>query len=255
MAVYEVGDKASFKRINYENWHTNTDFWLQGKMRHLHDIWEPTGEVLADILLQTSTVGTGRLIDFGCGEGWLVRLLIEKQIDISYLGVDFNEYFVEHLSRRYVGDPRISFRRYDIEDSLPDELVDAARVAVNIFNFFEVPDISRAFRNVALSLKPGGILLIVSIDPIMQMLAVTENRDDLSKVLKAYEANPETLGYDKDIDVGDSRSGRIYKSLFYSSAFYVRLAKANGLSLFDYREVVKTANFVPQIYQFLLFRK
>jgi seryl-tRNA(Sec) selenium transferase len=87
------------------------------------------------------------------------------------------------------------------------------------------------------------------------MLAVTETREQLIEVLTSYEKQPNVLGYDKDIDVGDIRSGRIYKSLFYSSATYVELGKKNGLHLFDYREVVKTANLVPQIYEFLFFRR
>jgi len=63
------------------------------------------------------------------------------------------------------------------------------------------------------------------------------------------------IGYDKDIDIGDCRSGRIYKSILYSAAYYVKVAKRSGLKLYDFQEVVKTANFVPQIYQMLLFRK
>jgi hypothetical protein len=89
----------------------------------------------------------------------------------------------------------------------------------------------------------------------MQLLAISENQEVFLKGLKEYEANHCTIGYDKDIDVGDFKSGRIYKSILYSMANYVELAKKNGMTLFDYKEVIKTGNFVPQIYQCVLFRK
>ena len=253
--IYRVTDKQAFKDQNLRNWYGNSEFWLQGKMRHLKDVYDTTAEIIREVRAEFPHRKPLRVVDFGCGEGWLLRLLKEYEIEVDYVGVDFNEKFIDALNERYKGQTGIKFILHDLEEKLPTQLINSADIVTNFFNFFEVPNIEAAFSNVSEAIDEGGVLIILTIDPIMQLLAVSENFDDFLKGLKEYENYQAELGYDKDIDVGDYRSGRIYKSLLYSTATYVELAKKNGLKLFDYREVVKTGNFVPQIYEYILFRK
>jgi|ERR1035437_592680 SAM-dependent methyltransferase len=253
--TYHIKDPAAFKQSNLQNWYNNSEFWLRGTMRHLKDVSHSTAEILGDLLTQIGDGTRPTLIDFGCGEGWLLRLIEDQGFRVNYVGVDFNEKFIRPLSARYQDRGNVRFALYDLEEELPTQLVSQADIATNVFNLFEIPNISAAVRNVARSLKPGGTLVILTIDPVMQLLAVSETLDDFKASLKEYETYQSELGYDKDIDVGDFKSGRIYKSILYSIATYVELAKANDLRLIDYREVVKTGNFVPQIYQYVVFRK
>lgn len=253
--IYRVTDKKAFKDQNLSNWYQNSEFWLQGKMRHLKDVYHTTAEIIREVMAEFPHRNRLRLVDFGCGEGWLLRLLKEYEIDVDYVGVDFNAKFVDRLNERYKGQTGIKFILLDLEEKLPTELIRSADIATNFFNFFEIPNLEAGFSNVSEAIADGGVLIILTIDPIMQLLAVSENFDDFLNGLKEYENHQAELGYDKDIDVGDYRSGKIYKSLLYSTATYVDLAKKNGLKLFDYREVVKTGNFVPQIYEYILFRK
>lgn len=253
--IYRVTDKKSFKEDNLRNWYRNSEFWLQGKMRHLKDVYHTTATVLQELIMEMPARSPLRLVDFGCGDGWLIRLISEYKFDIDYTGVDFNEKFIEALDSRYKGQQGIKFVQHDLEEQLPDELIKSADIATNFFNFFEIPNIDAAFANVSEAVDEGGALMVLTIDPIMQLLSVSKDYEDFLKGLKEYEAHQVELGYDKDIDVGDYRSGRVYKSLLYSTATYVELAKKNGLKLFDYKEVVKTANFVPQIYDYIIFKK
>ncbi len=253
--IYKVTDKKSFKEQNLNNWYQNSEFWLEGKMRHLKDVYHITAKVLQDVIVELPERSPLRLVDFGCGEGWLVRLIQEYKLDIDYTGVDFNKKFIDALSERYRGQERIKFILHDLEKPLPTELIKSADVATNFFNFFEIPNIEAAFSNVAQAIDDGGALIILTIDPIMQLLSVSKDHEDFLNGLKEYEKDQLELGYDKDIDVGDYHSGKIYKSLLYSIATYIELAKKNGLKLFDYKEVVKTGNFVPQIYQYIILRK
>lgn len=252
--LYKVKDNQDFKNKNLENWYANSEFWLQSKMRHLKDVYGFTGEILSKNIEELNLDRKINVLDLGCGEGWIYRLLKESTLEVDYTGLDFNKIFIEANLKRYDHDGG-RFILYDLENPPPNELLNYADLAINFFNFFEIPNIRLAFSNVAKMIRKDGILIIVNIDPIMQILSVSESFDDFKNSLKEYENFQAQLAYDKDIDVGDEKSGRIYKSLLYSTATYVEFAKENGLQLFDYKEVVKTGNFVPQIYQYIFFKK
>lgn len=253
--IYKVNKTDGFKNKNLLNWYENTEFWLESKMRHLQDVYYFTGE---QIKILANSIKSGKkktLIDFGCGEGWILRLLQEKEINLNYIGLDFNDKFINHLNAKYKDLENIEFRCVDFENTPPKDLLQKADIGINFFNFFEIPDIESAFANVASMIKSNSYLLLVSIDPIMQILSVSNSEKEFIKNLKLYEKYGTKLGYDKDIDIGDMKSNRVYKSLLYSTATYVKLAKENNLDLFDFKEVVKTGNTVPQIYQFIFFKK
>lgn len=224
-------------------------------MRHLRDVAQFTSAEIARLLqLYEKPNSLPTLFDFGCGDGWIYRLIKDKHLSASYVGIDFNDPFIAELRTRYGENENCKFYSFDLEQPPPTQLLQTADVGVNFFNFFELADISAGFRNVAAMMRPNGRLLVVNIDPVMQILSVSETHEKFLDNLKLYEKFGDRLGYDKDIDVGDEPSGRIYKSLLYSTATYTRLGNEVGLSLEDYKEVVKTGNHVPQIYQFLFFK-
>ena len=254
-SIYLVDDKVQFKAENQSNWYHNTDFWLEGRMRHLRDVSQFTSRELARLLqLYPKPNSLPTLFDFGCGDGWIYRLIRDAQFSASYVGMDFNDRFIDELRKRYGENENCKFYALDLEQAPPIDLLQAADVGVNFFNFFELADISAGFKNVAAMMRPGGRLLVVNIDPVMQILSISETHEKFLENLALYEKFGDRLGYDKDIDVGDEPSGRIYKSLFYSTATYTKLGAEVGFVLENYKEVVKTGNPVPQIYQFLYFR-
>lgn len=252
--LYKIKSKKDFKNKNLENWDLNSDFWLEGKMRHLNDVYDFTGKILRETVLNFNANRKLKVLDLGSGEGWIFRLIKEYDLNVEYTGVDFNKTFINFNNKRY-GSEGARFIFHDLENEPPAFLQNYADIAINFFNFFEIPEIEKAFHNVSKMIAENGILIVVSIDPIMQLLAVSNTFQEFKDGLIEYEKFQSELGYDKDIDIGDKRSGRIYKSILYSTAKYVELAKQNGLKLFDYKEVIKTGNFVPQIYQYIFFKK
>ncbi len=254
--IYRIQDEKSFKQSNLENWRSNSKFWLQGKMRHLRDVRGSTSQILAEVLAGYKSTGRPlRLLDVGCGEGWLLRLIRKDGFRVDYVGLDSNEHFINTLSHHYFGNDEVTFLLHDIEEELPKSMIGTFDVVMNLFNFFEVPRLAVAFRNTAAALRHRGTLIIVTIDPIIQLVAITNSLQGLKDALRKYQNHPERLGYDKEIDTAGAKSGRVYKGILYSTATYVDQAKQNGLQLTDYREVVKTANRIPQIYQYVVFRK
>lgn len=252
--IYTVNDNDEFKKKNLSNWYDNTEFWLQSKMRHLKDVYDFTG-IQIESLVGSIKANKPNLIDFGCGEGWILRLLLERNINVNYIGLDFNDKFISFLQEKHKKDTNASFYCVDFENEPPKHLISKAHIGINFFNFFEIPNIELAFKNVTDMLKAGAFFLIVNIDPIMQILSISNSEKDFITNLKLYERYGTRLGYDKDIDIGDIKSNRVYKSLLYSTDTYVKLAKQNNLALIDYKEVVKTGNTVPQIYQFIFLKK
>ncbi len=95
---YEVRNNEDFKKNNLLNWYGNTDFWLQSKMRHLRDVWDFTGDQIQDLMKLCNHKENPCLIDFGCGEGWILRLILEKELSVNYVGLDFNDKFISHLT-------------------------------------------------------------------------------------------------------------------------------------------------------------
>lgn len=253
--TFILKDKRSFKHKNLTNWYKNTDLWLQGKMRHLKDIYDFTGEKIEEIIRSKQSINGIRLLDLGCGEGWILRLIMERSIDVDYTGIDFNIQFINALQEKYQNTKGIRFECLDIEESVPNRLVGFADIAVNFFNFFEIPNIHAAFANAARMLKRNGILLVVSIDPVMQILAVSKDYKTFIGNLKKYETYQTELAYDKELDVEGGACRQFYRGILYSTATYVEIGKKNNLAIRDYKEVVKTGNSVPQIYQFIYFEK
>ena len=67
--IFLLKDKERFKGENLKNWYRNTDLWLQGKMRHLRDIYGFTAHEIEEIVRSKQHLkGTG-FLDLGCGEG------------------------------------------------------------------------------------------------------------------------------------------------------------------------------------------
>lgn len=234
---FRLTDKGAFKISNLENWRNNATFWLEGRMRHLEDV----GDAVRDRVLRLmSSVGGGLVLDMGCGDGWLLRRVREKSTSMSYVGLDFNDLFISALRHKHRSDQSASFDIVDFERATPEEMKGIADVVVNCFNFFELPQLREGFAFAASALRPGGHLLAVTIDPIMQMLSITNTREELDGLLQAYELEKDTLAYDKEIDVGGEHTGRVYKAVMYSAADFVAAGTEAGLTLTAYDEVIVT---------------
>lgn len=252
--LYPLDGSGTFRKANRANWRRNTGFWLTGRMRHLADVRPVTAQLLKSLAVQYQ-LRPFCVIDMGCGDAWLLRLLRDCRIDADYIGLDFNSKLIHALARKYSGDKRALFRLADVERPLPRDLMGRAALVVNCFNFFELPNISRAFENAAMLLTDEGTLLVLTIDPLSQLLAISDDYADLAKNLRLYQQLGERAAYDKIIDViGSPRTRLTYKGILYSAATFIRLAKDNSLGLTDYREVRSLLKWPPQVYQFLLFR-
>lgn len=133
--LYKVEDNKKFKQQNLSNWKNNSEFWMQSKMRHLQDIYDFTGEEIKQLVGHYSF--TPELLDFGCGEGWILRLLKEKLIKANYTGLDFNPQFIDNLASQYKSDSTASFSLTDFEEKPAKKLLGKGDIGINVFNFLK----------------------------------------------------------------------------------------------------------------------
>jgi SAM-dependent methyltransferase len=69
------------------------------------------------------------LNDFGCGYGALLDYLVERKLDVDYLGVDVSEAMIEEANARMAGRRNCSF----VRSSIPPRVADFT-VASGLFN-------------------------------------------------------------------------------------------------------------------------
>ena len=101
----------------------------------------------------------GTVLEIGSGIGNLSGLLRERADELVV--TDVEDHYVEALSQRFAGDPRVSAALYNLDEEPPAEVSRLrydAIVAVNVLE--HVADDVRAVRRLVELLKPGGHLLI-----------------------------------------------------------------------------------------------
>ena len=251
-------DKLAFKKRNFKGWQRNADFWLHSPLRHLEDtrdfLTHKLSSLFKDISSEKPTV-----VDMGAGSGWALDLLRELEIKCRYAGLDFNPKFIDFLEERFSNESDYSFYQIDLEDELPIELLNAADVVFNFFNFFEIANLEKAFKNASLMLKPGGKLVVMTIDSYYLMFALVESLPELKELLSEYELRKiagDVPYFFQKIDLGDGESEEYeYASVLYSLGDYYREARSNDLRLVDYSEVIKTSKFIPKVYQYIVLEK
>lgn len=123
---------------------------------------EDSKRLLADILVRENPGKTLNLIELGCGNGQLAEYFVSRQMDFTYLGVDFSDSLLEAARRTFPENPQIRFIKDNVEQlngvsdtfdiaifshviemlSSPEAALGAAkRVAKAIaIRFFEPPD-------------------------------------------------------------------------------------------------------------------
>lgn len=245
---------SEFKAENMRSWQNNADYWLHKPLRQVEDTKTFFKEKLRNLVAPEMSI-----VDMGCGSGWLLEFLLELHIPFSYIGLDYTKEFIDFLKIKYSQKPGVSFQLVDFEEPIPSMLVGRADIVFNCFNFFELLDLKAAFSNAVRMLSPRGQLVLFTIDAVYLALAVSKDMTDFRERLRLYEeikARGETPHFFQNIDLGDAESANLkYASVLYSIDDFFMRAREHDMRLIDYGEVIKTAKFLPKVYQYMAFAK
>lgn len=107
------------------------------------------------------------IIDICCGQGVLVKPLLESKI-ARLTGVDASPRLIDSAKARHGSDPRVSLIVADAcqPGSWADGRNDAATCIMAVH---DVPDLTGLFVNIAKSLKPGGRAVMVFMHPCFRI--------------------------------------------------------------------------------------
>lgn len=150
---------GSWNKIQESNWRNNADFWIQAMQKNL----DPFRSSLTNkTILQAVPKSTKKILDAGCGEGYLARLLSKKGARV--FGIDKTPAFIraaEALERkRPLG---IQYRRSDIRNTgFPSSFFE---IVVSHHSIQEIANPEKALGEFARILKKKGKLLLLFLHP------------------------------------------------------------------------------------------
>lgn len=153
-----------------------------------HGDFAKTHALNDDLLRLIGAVDGRRVLDAGCGQGYLSRLLAATGAEVTGIEAARSsyDYCVEVERERSQG---IRFLRADLV-SLPDELVRSFDVVVSSMVLGAIPDWRPAMRRCVDALRPGGRLVIALNHPCFEQLWGTWKEHGayrLTRYLDEYE--------------------------------------------------------------------
>ncbi|MEW9570198.1 trans-aconitate 2-methyltransferase [Rhodanobacter sp. Si-c] len=142
-----------------EAWHANAAPWTRAvREQAIASRRLATDRAILDAVLAHRP---RRVIDLGCGEGWLVRGLAEQGVDV--LGIDAVPALVE--AARAAGGGR--FLEMDYADVANGALRERADVVACNFSLFGGESVDALLRTVPSLLTPGGVLVVQTLHPFV----------------------------------------------------------------------------------------
>ncbi|HEY0672482.1 MAG TPA: class I SAM-dependent methyltransferase [Longimicrobiales bacterium] len=141
-----------------QSWLDNASAWVQAVRAGLI----PSRRAGTDAAIVEAVVATQpkSVLDAGCGEGWLARVLARHGIEVT--GIDGSERLIERA--REAGDARFLHISYDQFTAHPHDAGSAFDAVVFNFSLF-AEDIIPVLRAAGHVLRPGGRLFIQTVHP------------------------------------------------------------------------------------------
>ena len=243
-------DKKRFKKNNIESWQNNASFVIKNGFPHikLERLLEKEISVLVNKFSNLNSV-----LDIGCGTGWLKELLEENQIKLDYRGIDNCDIFIKKRSINY---PK-NFFKFDIEEKHKTESIRNFKsdILVCCLSLIETPHLKKSFSNLSKLCSENGFLMIVSLNPIIELYRVSNSFKEFEDLVEVYR-NGNTLSISKRIKSKGQVSKSDYHRILYGATDFIEKANHAGFSLVNFIDDFNRDDLKKQpIYQFLLFKK
>ena len=123
------------------------------------DMAEEHAAIAAGMLAEMTFAPDDKILDLGCGAGWLCGILADKVPQGQVIGMDLADEMVRRARRRFADNPRLLFIIAGVEDIPWDD--NFFNQAVSIESAYYWPDPPQGFREIFRVLQPGGAVRIL----------------------------------------------------------------------------------------------
>ena len=219
--------------LTHERWEANTDFWVK-IIRERRDRYrtELTDRAVLDAIGPCEGL---RILDAGCGEGYLSRILASRGAHV--VGVDACQGLIDAAEALPAeGRGSLSFTRATV-DALP---IDDASVDLVVCNhlFSHLHDPSQAIGEFGRVLRSGGRLVILTLHPCFYTFGAERGASD-SVPASEYLAG---RAIDQRFVVDGLESPAEITSWLHPLEYYSRTLRDHGFVIADLREPHPTAD-------------
>ncbi len=191
-----------------------------------------------------------RVLDAGCGSGWLTEELSKKFAQVQ--GCDSSDFLLHQAKTAH---PELNLAKADLNTELPypDEYFD---IIVANMVASDVENLEKLYRNFSRIVKPGGQLVITIPNPAYAFPVGVWKRGLLGWILRQkpkLRVRPWHKFIGKNLSWKDS-----FSSHFYSLTDQIKNARAQAFTLADFSELrseidSKEFNLQYQLFRFPLF--
>ncbi len=235
MKIYQLkdqNDKNMFRMYNKNNWEKNSKFWIDQYYIHL-GLREKLFSYLKDFILnyQNKFNHAPKILDIGCGSGWLVDDLLRTQLNFNYTGLDYISNFTDFLTNKYHDYYQsINFVNLDIE-VIPETFSESYDLIISNFTLHEIVFPEVAFKNIYKLMNKEAHLLIISLDATIEVIRVLDAESEiLENLLKVFRSDMPTviskpIIFNKNISIVD------YQRILYTYSDFVDYALREHLTL------------------------
>lgn len=255
--IRQLENKSSFKDANKVLWDYNSDFWFNQYYRHFG-----VKEFLRDrisFIIDEQKIQLPKIIDAGCGSGWLCDEVLSLSTDCHYIGIDYCTKFISYLEAKYKGNNRVNLKYLDIDEKYTENEINSefqSDIIVACLSLIETPNLEEAFINLNRMLKDEGRLIIIGLNPIVELFRDSESGDEFYENFIRYRTAENLMYIEKRLSFNSIIAPKEYYRILYSLDDYCQAASITGLNITEARtELNKRNSLVSPVYQFLEFKK
>lgn len=232
-----LSNTKEFKENNLIAWENSWKYWYKKKYIH-----SGVKEYLKKEIYNIQKAKGKKLIvsDIGCGSGWLYEEI--KNITKKYIGIDFNYELVKQLKKDYIDFKNCSFIKFNLEKNFKtNQKCDLAIISLSIV---EITNLDHFFINLKNILKKNSTVIIVGLNPVFEVIRVSNNKNELKKNLKMMRSSDSVVYLVKEMNFNSRKTSHLYYRILYSAKDIIKASSKAGFSLIQFDDKI---NFYSEI--------
>lgn len=194
------------------------------------------GKIQTDLLfkyIKNNLNKPKKLLDAGCGSGWLLKELKNELPATEIFACDYSN---ELLNIAKNNNPELDIQLLDLEENLPYEKNFFDTIIMNMV-VQDTNNLEKVFQNISQILSNNGELIITIPNPYYSYPIIEWKRSIVRKILRFKPKMLIKKPYNKPLSINREFSNGTIESNFYPLETYIIIAKNNGLIINDYKEI------------------